>query len=96
MSKRVVGASIAAAIACLVVLWFWQSRMTVLTYTVPDELLGSTVYLDGQQVGVAHGKQFEFKVSRARHSIRLEKPGQQPALIEVDLSGQPITRSSTN
>ena len=92
MSKRVVRASIVTAVVCLGVLWIRQSRTTVLTYTVPDELLGSTVYLDGREVGVARGQRFEFRVSRARHSIRLEKSGQQPALIEVDLSGQPVTR----
>lgn len=92
MSKRLIEASVVAALACLGALWFVQSRTTVLTYTAPEELLGAIVSLDGRQVGIARGQQFEFRVSKSKHWILLEKPAPEATLIEVDLSEQAFTR----
>ena len=96
MNKRLLSASIAAAVVGLALVGYWQSGKTVFTYSVPPELVGSTVFLDGRRIGVADQSVLEFKVTKARHSLRLERPGHQPVLIQVDLSGHPSSSFPRN
>lgn len=88
MNQRVLGLAMGAMLAALALGALWRSRTTVFTYTVPADLDGSTIYLDGKRVGVAQRQVLELRLSEDRHTLRMDRVGQSPVLIEIDLSGR--------
>ena len=87
MNKRRLAGLVLAVLALVVGFFVWDSRYTTFTYAVPDELVGATIDLDGKRVENFAKGTLTFRLTKARHQWRLDKPGMPPVLMETDLSG---------